>query len=241
MTDKMLLRFFTYGIPEYILLFFVSLFIWINVLIEGFTYSVFLDILLLLMTIPVSIWIFFNKTRGRAHFLATAIRMFLAVIAINIMYLDSVIFGESRIPGVYWFIVLMAITIFSMLVHLKKENQRWHQAFEDLIRLKKIDLEHKKFRVLVVLIHNSVTIERAKKIIPLCVFAYLLKFFLPKTYMQFLLRIGFILLTYAFTGMATRFLTWAINLKKKENELNIEFVTEYADKEKLARMSRRKW
>jgi hypothetical protein len=240
MTDKMLLRFFTYGIPEYILLFFVSLFIWINVLIEGFTFSVFLDILLLLMTIPISIWVFFNKTKGRAHFIITAVRVFLVVMALNIMNIDSVMFNESD-NGLYWFFGSMIFSIFVMVIYFLKENKKWEITLQKMIQAKKIDIQNKKFRILVILIHDSITSERVKKVVPICLSAILLRYFISKEYLPILARLICIILACALSGIGARFLSWAVNLIKLEKKLNIEFLTEYADREKLARMSRRKW
>ena len=117
MTDKMLLLCFTYGIPEYIFLVMFSAFIWINVLLNGFTCSVIIDVIFLFLTIPISIWIFFNKTKGKAHFIITAVRMFLVVMTLNIMNIDSVMFNESD-NGLYWFFGSVVISIFFMAFYI---------------------------------------------------------------------------------------------------------------------------
>jgi hypothetical protein len=243
MTDKMLLRFFTYGIPEYLLLFFFSCSILFKAVSEEFTYVAIINILLLLMIIPLSIWMFFNKTKGSAHFFATAMRMFLLSMTVNIMNLDSLMFEDSDM-GPYWFSASMVITIICMVVFFKRENQRWDKSLEYLIKIRKINLENKKFRVLVPVIHESVMRpKRIKKgvlfveIIIALIFLYLFW----KQVELVLYRILAIILGGGLAEICAKFLCWTINLKKMEYKLNVKFLTEYADKAKLARMSRRKW
>jgi hypothetical protein len=231
MITKRKLKYYTYGIPEFSILFMFSGSILLNVFFEEeFTSAAIINVLVLIMIIPLSVWTFINKRKGNIHFFAAAMRFFLLVLTVDTLNFDSIFFEDSEM-GLYGFIVFITISIVCLLINFIKENRRWDNTFERFIKTKKIDIEHKKFRLLVPVIHENIMPKRIKKgflIVSITIFLIIL-FLFGRLLEPYFYRILFIVLGGSLSGMVAQFLYWGINLTKIEKKINIEFLTEYAD------------
>lgn len=240
MTRDKLLYILSSGIIELFLLLVFSL---IGLSRESSMYIVILKVAVALF-VGSSIWHFYYRVKADSYLIVTIIRWILMAVVVVSSQLEMVVESEPEIPGLYWFFASAVCIIVTLLWVLKKEKQLWPNTLEIWQKIKKIDLENKIFYISVPnYMMNKDGMMNYKKGISVAIPAFLvirLFEFYGLSFDFFISRLGGVILS-GFLGMAiAKFLSWTINMKNTENELQSVFITEYGDSKVLARLRKKK-
>ena len=244
MTQKDFLNIKTFGFIEFGVTLFFSMIICIIMLLQDIFYPLVICTVVLVIQFIVLIWYLWNKEKAKIYLIAAAIRFFLLIVVFSLCLQIST---NGDDPNIYILIGSLLVSLIATIIHYVINQKKWNSTFTKWQQIKKFDLKHKRFS----LIADNFNINMGKTdyklllevgiVVP--IECYLLRLIGELIgYGQITIMDFFnLVIIYLFSVFLSYLLLRAVNIIKIEREMNVEFLTEYADKEELARLSKINW
>jgi hypothetical protein len=246
MTNRKFMYFLALGGFELsVILFFISLSIIFSVIGNDYTsYLYKLKILVVVISITVSVWGFFNRKRAICYLVASGIR-WLLFIATAILLQDIHPSENSYFTGCCLCISLLQALIVTS-IYFFNFNIKWDYIFKMWQKIGKIDFKKHRFNIgaMGIPMTESKMKHLEKVVIPICVAGVLLLVYLTSyfklNFKLILLRISILGMLFIISVATASAIATLINLIKIEKQMGIRFKTEFADDEEPDRSKKTK-